>query len=166
MSQAYWDTRTLFITCRHYWFLRCLQAGTRTHYRKARMNVLDLNKICLFKTIDWMVHLISITPMSDSWIMDTLGKFDWGVWYVIIFLYEQFWIRVAAVSKRGKKVRTVACHAVRSVNESRDTRNCVQKQARVCDLCHLHHSSILQSPRICFVLSDIANTPQFQSSWR
>ena len=39
-----------------------------------------------------------------------MGKFDWGVWYVIIFLYVQFWIRLAAVSKRGRplKIRTVA----------------------------------------------------------
>ena len=57
-----------------------------------------------------------------------MGKFDWGVWYVIIFLYEQFLIRLAAVSKRGKKVRTVSFPAVRSVNESRDTRNCVQNK--------------------------------------
>ena len=58
----------------------------------------------------------------------TLGKFDWGVWYVIIFLYVQFWIRLAAVSNRGKKVRTVASPPVRSVNKSRDTRNCVQNK--------------------------------------
>ena len=33
---------------------------------------------------------------------NSMGKFDWGVWYVIIFLYVQFWIRLAAVSNRGK----------------------------------------------------------------
>ena len=54
-----------------------------------------------------------------------MGKFDWGAWYVIIFLFAQFWIRLAAVSCRGKKVWTVAFPAVRSVNKSRDTRNCV-----------------------------------------
>ena len=86
-----------------------------------------------------------------------MGKFDWGVWYVIIFLYVQFRIRLAAVSKRSKKVRTVAFPVVRSVNKSRDTRYCAPKQARVCELCHLHHSFILQSPRINSVLSDIAN---------
>ena len=58
----------------------------------------------------------------------TLDKFDWGVWYVIIFLYVQFWIRLAAVSKRGKKVRTVAFPALRSVNKSRDTRDSVQNK--------------------------------------
>ena len=58
----------------------------------------------------------------------TLGKFNWGVGYVIIFLYVQFWIRLAVVSYRGKKVRTVASPAARSVNTSRDTRNCVQKE--------------------------------------
>ena len=57
---------------------------------------------------------------------DTMGKFDWGVWYVIIFLYVQFLIRLAAVGKRGKKTRTTAFPVVRSVNKSRDTRNCVQ----------------------------------------
>ena len=31
-----------------------------------------------------------------------MGKFDWGVRYVIIFLYVQFWIRLATVSYRGK----------------------------------------------------------------
>ena len=57
-----------------------------------------------------------------------MGKFDWGFWYVIIFLYVQFWIRLAAVSYRGKKVRTVASPAVRSVDKSRGTRNCVQNE--------------------------------------
>ena len=55
-----------------------------------------------------------------------MGKTDRGVRYVIIFLYVQFWIRLAAVSYRGKKVRTVASPAVRSVNKSPDIRNCVQ----------------------------------------
>ena len=58
----------------------------------------------------------------------TLGKFDWGVRYVIIFLYEQFWIRLGTVSYRGKKVRTADFPAVRSVNKSRDTRNYVQNE--------------------------------------
>ena len=57
-----------------------------------------------------------------------LGKFDWGVRYVIIFLHVQFWIQLAAVSYRGKKIRTVASPAMRSVNTSRDTRNCVQNE--------------------------------------
>ena len=57
-----------------------------------------------------------------------MGKFDWGVRYVIIFLYVQFWIRLAAVSYRGKKVRTVAFPVERSVNKSRDIRYCVQNE--------------------------------------
>ena len=57
-----------------------------------------------------------------------MGKFDWGVRYVIIFLYEKFIIRLAAVSYRGKNVRTVASQAVRSANKSRDTRNCIQNE--------------------------------------
>ena len=40
------------------------------------------------------------------------------------------------------------------------------KRARVCDLCHFHHSFILQIPMIIFVWSAMANTPQLQSSWR
>ena len=66
--------------------------------------------------------------VNTNLIPKALGKFDWGVWYVIIFLYVWFWIRLAAISKRGKKVRTVAFPAVRSVNKSRDTRNCVQNK--------------------------------------
>ena len=58
----------------------------------------------------------------------TLGKFDWGVRSVIIFQYVQFWIRLAAVSYRGKKVRTMVSPVVRSVNKSLDTRNCVQNE--------------------------------------
>ena len=57
-----------------------------------------------------------------------MGKFDWGGRSVIIFQYVQFWIRLAAVSYRGKKVRTVVSPVVRSVNKSLDTRNCVQNE--------------------------------------
>ena len=64
-----------------------------------------------------------------TWRAGILGKFDWGVRYVIIFLYVKFWIRLAAVSCRGKKVRTVASPAVRSVNKSRDTRNRVLNES-------------------------------------
>ena len=32
-----------------------------------------------------------------------MGKIDLGVRYVIIFQYVEFWIRLAAVSYRGKK---------------------------------------------------------------
>ena len=64
------------------------------------------------------------------WGFDTLGKFDWGVRYVIIFLYVQFWIRLGTVSYRGKKVRTVDSPAVRSVNKSRGTRNSVQNEPK------------------------------------
>ena len=120
----------------------------------------------------WTLHGVcnvmlwcSAVENEGHWVDVIMGKFDWGVWYVIIFLYIQFWIRLAAVSKRSKKVRTVAFPAERSVNKSRDTKLRL-KQARICDMCHLHHSFILQSPGINFVLSDIANTPQFQSSWR
>ena len=57
---------------------------------------------------------------------ETMGKFDWAVRYVIIFLYVQFWLRLAAVSYRGEKVQTVVSPAVRSVNKSGDTRNFVE----------------------------------------
>ena len=40
------------------------------------------------------------------------------------------------------------------------------KRAKVCDLYPRHHSFIIQSPKNYFVCSDIANTPQLQSSWR
>ena len=60
----------------------------------------------------------AVIQLRTQW----LGKF------VIIFLYVKFWIRLAAVSKRVKKVQTVAFLVVRSVNRSRDTRNCVQNK--------------------------------------
>ena len=72
-------------------------------------------------TLHWL-------PVKYQIELKTLGKFDWGIWYVIIFLYVQFWIRLAAVNNRGKKVRTMAVPAVRSVNKLHDTRNCVQNE--------------------------------------
>ena len=76
----------------------------------------------------------------------SMGKFNWGFWYAIIFLYVQFWIRPAAVSYLGKKVRTVASPAVRSVNKSRNTRNCVQKEPEyaICVIftTRLYHKSL------------------------
>ena len=51
-----------------------------------------------------------------------------GSRYVIIFLYVQFWIRLAAVRYRGKEVQTGASPVMRSVNKSRDTRNCFQNE--------------------------------------
>ena len=68
-------------------------------------------------------------PQKSFHLMTELGKFDWDVRYVIIFLYVEILIRLAAVSYRGEWVRTVVRPAVRSVNESRDTRNCVQNGA-------------------------------------
>ena len=75
-----------------------------------------------------------------------MGKFDWGVRYIIIFQYVQFWIRLAAVSYRGKKVWTVVSPAMRSVNKSRDTWNCVQNEPE-CAICvlfatHLYYKAI------------------------
>ena len=105
-------------------------------------------------------------PCHHTTLKTSVGKFDWGVRYVMIFLYVQFWIRLATVNYRGKKVRTVDSPAVRSVNKSSDARNCVQKRAKLCDLCPLRHSFIWQSARNYFVCSDVANTPQLQSSWR
>ena len=78
-----------------------------------------------------IVFHVSVGPAVYSMIM---GKFDWGFWYVIIFLYVQFWIRLAAVSYRGMKVRTVASPVVRSVNKSRVTRTCVQNEPE-CAIC-------------------------------
>ena len=77
----------------------------------------------------------------------SMGMFDWGVRYVIILLYVPFLIRLAAVSYRAEKVRTVVCPVVRSLNKLCDTRNCVPKRSRVFDLCPFHHLFILQSPK-------------------
>ena len=70
------------------------------------------------------------TPRNHLVLEDTgiIGKFHWEVWCVIIFLCVQFWIRLAAASYRGKKVRTVASPVVRSVNKSRDRRNYFQNE--------------------------------------
>ena len=91
-----------------------------------------------------------------EWFVFTMGKFDWGVCYVIIFLYVQFWIRLADVSKRGKKVRTVAFSAVRSVNKSRDTRNSVQNKPKYA-MCVIFATRSYYKALRLIVLSDIAN---------
>ena len=95
-----------------------------------------------------------------------MGKFDWGVRCVIIFLYVQFWIRLGTVSYRGKKVRTVDSPAVRSVNKSRDTRNFVQNEPKyaICVLVatRLYYKAL--GIILCALI--ISNTPQSQSSWR
>ena len=95
-----------------------------------------------------------------------MGKFDWAVWYIIIFPYVQFCIRLVAISYHGKKFRTVASSAVRSVNKSRDTRYYIQNEPEFV-------ISVIFSTRfyykvlgLIFVSSDMANTPQLQSSWR
>ena len=92
----------------------------------------------------------------------TMGKFDWGVWYVIIFLYVQFWLRLAAESYRGKKVRTAASPAVRSVNESRDTRNCVQNEPEYV-ICVIFTTRLYYEALGSILMT---NTPQLQSYWR
>ena len=75
--------------------------------------------------------------ISGSTLVRVIGKFDWGVRYVINFLYVQFWMRLGIVSYRGKKVRTVDSPAVRSVDKSRDTRNCVQKEPKYAICVHV-----------------------------
>ena len=94
----------------------------------------------------------------------TMGKFDWGVRYVIIFQYVQFWIRLAYVSYRGKKVRTVVSPAVRSVNKSRATRNCVQNEPEYA-LCvffatHLYYKAI--GIILCALIWPIGPTPRLR----
>ena len=77
---------------------------------------------------------------------EQVGKFDWGVRYVIIFQYVQFWIRLPAVSYRGKTIRTLVSPAVRSVNKTHDTRNWVQKEPEdaICVLfaTHLYYKAL------------------------
>ena len=49
----------------------------------------------------WLIHSFPPTPALSTIsgpLPSSMGKFDWGVWYVIIFLYVQFSIRLAAVS--------------------------------------------------------------------
>ena len=75
------------------------------------------------------IHIL-LFPNHTTPPLLSMGKFDWGVRYVIIFLYAQFWIRLGTVSYRGKKVRTADTPAVRSVKKSRDTRNCFQNEPK------------------------------------
>ena len=77
----------------------------------------------------YVLYAIALYRCYCHWWNHSIGKLDWGFWYVSIFLYVHFWIRLAAVSHRHKTVRTVTSPAVRSVNKSRDTRNCVQNES-------------------------------------
>ena len=87
----------------------------------------DISKVHYFSTV--CVSSESYSYVTAPFAV-ALGKFDWGVRYVIIFLHVQFWIRLGTVNYRGKKVQTVDSPAVRSVNKSRDTRNCVQNEPK------------------------------------
>ena len=90
------------------------------------------------------IHLTNcmIWKLSES-----MGKFEWGLWFVIIFLHVQLWMRLAAVNYRGKKVRTVASNPVRSVNKSRDTQNCVQNEPEyaICVTTLLYYKALVWS---------------------
>ena len=114
----------------------------------------------------YIMNGVHVPEPRSLYILLIMGKFDWGVWYIIIFLYVQFWTRLAAASYRGKKVRTVAFLAVRSVNKPRDTRHCVKKTSQ--SMQSVSSSPLVHITKLWlnFVLSDIANTPQFQSSCR
>ena len=47
----------------------------------------------------WIGREISIEEWRDVSVNSvSLGKFDWGIRYVIIFLYVQIWIRLGTVS--------------------------------------------------------------------
>ena len=65
-------------------------------------------------------------PVAQTWSVKFNRRVRLGVWYVIIFLWIQFWIRLAAVSYRCKKVRTLASPVVRWVNKTRDAQNCIR----------------------------------------
>ena len=99
---------------------------------KSVMNLYGKEKISIHTEV--VIGLLTSCCSTNIWadiiftIYYSLDKFDWGVRCVIIFLYVQLWIRLGTISYRDKKVRTVDSHAVRSVNKSRDTRNCVQNE--------------------------------------
>ena len=94
----------------------------------------------------------------------SMAMFDWGVRHVIILLYVQFLIRLAAVSYRAEKVRTVVCPVVRSVNKLCDTRNCVQNGAEY-SICVLF-ITCLYYKALRIIVCTLSNTPQLQPSWR
>ena len=105
----------------HYW-IKIITMTNVANYSKS-----ELTKIPVSSPRVYYEYCVEYRPRCNG---DAMGKFDWGVRYVIIFLYVQFWIRLGTVSYRGKKVRTVDSPAVRSVNKSRDTRNCVQNEPK------------------------------------
>ena len=84
-------------------------------------NCLNMIAQCLYTTV---------RTTRNQWLGLHWSSLTWGFGYryVVIFLYVQFWIRLAAVSYRGKKVRTLASPVVRSINKSHGTRNCVQNE--------------------------------------
>ena len=89
-----------------------------------------------------------------------------GVWCVIIFLCVRFWIRLTGCCKlpwQESSNRGLPCSAIGK--QVKWHMKLHPKRARICDLCHLHHSFILQSPRINSVWSDMAHMPQLQPSW-
>ena len=90
----------------------------------------------------------------------------WGVGYVIIFMYVNFFIRLDAVKipRSESSNRGLPCGEIGKCFTWQAKLHA--KRARKCDLFHLQQTFSLQSPRINFVWSDMASTPQLQSSWR
>ena len=105
-----------------------IQISNEAHFIPDISN--DMMKISGISTPIW-IKASSLLVSSEPYLF-SLGKFNWGVRYVIIFLCVQFWLRLAAVSYRGDKVRTVASPMVRSVKKSCDTRNCGQDENMSC----------------------------------
>ena len=86
---------------------------------------------CLWSAPEQTVEQTIETPVIWDAIvlaLTSMGKFDWGISFVIIFLWVQFCVRLAVASYRVKKVRTVASPVVRWANKSRDTHNCMRNE--------------------------------------
>ena len=124
-----WCHGTIFFITERFWGNPSVICGflTRTEQNGQRTrNSGFWSCILLFEASRWTNCLIvgNLRWHSHGFI----GQVQLGVRYVIILLYVQFWIRLAAVSYHGKKVRTVVFPMVRSVNTPRDTRNCVKNE--------------------------------------
>ena len=101
-SRARWSAN-LIMSPRGSGVFLCPQRHVSERYEKCVWYIINTRVICQIRL--WSINKAYNVPFLI--ILISLGKFDWRVWYVIILLYEQVLIQLTAVSKRGKKVRTV-----------------------------------------------------------
>ena len=93
----------------------------------------------------WTHTEFDLNQYMVSWAKLPMGSFDWGGGGgggdVVIVLWVQFWIPLAAVSYRSIKVHTMASPAVWWVNKSRDRQSCIRNEPQyaICVIFSTHH---------------------------